>query len=131
MKNNNSSEDLKREMERLGAREFEVVALSMDADRGLAALAVAQAKGVDHPIAYATKLFDSPDWQPSGASRRVATNVHVEKACGVCDGDRFVSVTDDWKVLYGETWAPCAQCNADANTAFWRIDGHKFVSAPR
>ena len=128
---NNSTDDLKREMERLGAREFEIVALSMDPDRGLAALGVANTKGVEHPIAYATKLFDSPDWHPSGAARRLATNVHVEKACKACGGDRFVPVTDDWRVLYGETYAPCAACNADANTTFWRVDGTKFVSVAK
>ena len=109
---------LRSALEKLGAREFEIVALSMDAHRGLAALAVAQSKGVDRPIPYAIKLFDSPDWQPSGEKRRQATNVVVERTCAHCQGDRFVIVTEGPR-MYDESYAPCEKCNASANTERW------------
>ena len=128
---NNPSEDLRGALEKLGAREFEIVALSMDPARGLAALAYAQLKGAENPIPYAIKVFDNPDWQPSGESRRVATNLSVDMKCVHCEGDRFVTVTDDPSVLYGETYAPCVYCNKDANTEFWTADGRKFVSPAR
>jgi len=128
-KNNNHLDDLKREMNRLGAREFEIVALSMDAARGLAALTVAQNKGADNPIAYAIKIFDNPDWNPAGESRRVATNITVDVKCETCDGLRFIAVLDDWSTLYGETYKPCPDCNASLDTGFWRADGSRFVVA--
>ena len=124
------SDQLKSALEKLGAREFEVVALSMDAERGLAALDVAQTKGVHHPVAYAIKLFDSDDWQPSATRRRLVTNAHVEKRCEACEGNLFVVVTDGPN-LYEETYAPCARCNAHTDTSFWRPNGERFVSVPR
>lgn len=128
---NSSTDELRSALEKLGAREFEIVALSMDPARGLAALALAQRKGVERPIPYAIKLFDSADWNPSGEARRLATNQYVEKRCPACGGDRFVAVLDNWKVLYAETYAPCKVCNADANTEFWTVSGEKFESRPR
>ena len=121
--------DLKSALTKLGAREFEMVALSMDAHRGLAALAVAQAKGAEHPVSYAIKLFDSPDWQPSGEKPRHATNVAVEVTCATCHGVRFVSVTDDPTKLYGETYKPCPRCNSTVDAGFWRADGSRFEVA--
>jgi hypothetical protein len=117
-------------MNRLGARDFEIVALSMDAERGLAALAYAQTKGADNPIAYAIKLFDSNEWQPRGENRRLLTNVSVDKRCDHCGGDRFVPV-DAGLGLYEETYAPCVKCNANANTEFWTVRGEKHVTEAR
>jgi hypothetical protein len=102
-----------------GAREFEVVALTMNADRGLAALRYAEQKGAERPIQYAIKLYDSEEWQPSGKTKRQATNLAVDRSCVHCSGDRFVPVTDDPKALYGESYAPCIYCNKDANTSRW------------
>jgi hypothetical protein len=131
--NNNPSSDetLRKELGSLGAREFEVVALTMNSDRGLAALRYAVQRGADHPISYATKLFDNPDWHPSGETRRQATNIAVETKCSHCGGHRFVAVLDDWRVPYGETYAPCKQCNASANTEFWTAHGERRVAVPQ
>lgn len=132
MTNNNSGteEMLRKELSALGAREFEVVALTMDADRGLAALHYATTKGADHPLPYAIKLFDDPDWQPSGEVKRQATNLSVERTCSHCGGDRFVPVTAGLG-LYEETYAPCVKCNANANTEFWTVRGEKHVTVAR
>lgn len=127
--NPSSDESLRSELLRLGAREFEVVALSMDPVRGLAALAVATSRGVDHPISYAIKVFDNPDWHPSGEARRVATNVHADVRCATCGGDRFVFVTDNPHVLYGETVKPCPSCNTSLDAGFWKANGERFVVA--
>lgn len=131
MNTNNSSDGLRSELEKLGAREFEIVALSMDPVRGLAAIEYALAKGAERPIPYAIKMFDNEDWQPSGERARRATNLAVERKCSACGGDRFVAVTHDPSMLYGETYAPCAACNADSSTEFWTVDGRKFESAAR
>lgn len=69
---------LRNALLRLGAREYEVVALTMIPDRGLAALNYATSKGAEHPIAYAIKLFDSDDWNPAGEVARKGTNQHAE-----------------------------------------------------
>lgn len=66
---------LRNALLRLGAREYEVVALTMVPDRGLAALNYAIEKGAEHPIAYAIKLFDSDSWNPSGEVSRKGTNL--------------------------------------------------------
>lgn len=131
MSTKNTSEILGTEMRRLGAREFELVALSMDPARGLAALEYAKAKGAENPIPYAIKMFDNADWHPSGEKARVATNLAVDVRCAACGGDRFVAITDNPSVLYGETYAPCAVCNAKANTEFWTARGERFVSPAR
>lgn len=125
--------DFKQELEKRGAREFQIVALSMDEERGLAAIAEAERRGVEHVVSYAITLFDDPSWSVTGAKPRLAriTNTFADVKCAACGGDRFVPVTDDWRVLYGETYAPCAQCNADTNTTFWRTDGSKFMSVAR
>lgn len=118
MNNNDPQTDLKGALERLGAREYEIVALSMDVHRGLAALAYAEQRGVDHPISYAIKVFDNPDWQPAAEKRRVATNQSVDRTCSHCGGARFVTVTAGLE-LYEDTYAPCKACNASANTKRW------------
>ena len=64
--NTSTEEKLRRELSALGAREFEIVALGIDPDRGLAALRVAVERGVERPVPYAIHLFDAADWQPSG-----------------------------------------------------------------
>jgi len=128
--NNDPTQDLRTALEKLGAREFEHVALSMDPHRGLAAIAYAQQRGVDHPISYAIKIFDNPDWQPASAKKPLHTNQHVEKACPHCGGHRFVLVSDEPE-LYGETYAPCRECNAKSNTTRWLIDGTRLETAPR
>ena len=120
--------DLKRVLEKLGAREFEMVALGMDPSRGLAAIAYAQQRGAENPIAYATKVFDDADWQPRGEKATPILNAVVEVRCDTCAGDRFVFV-DETKFLYGETVKPCPECNADVNAGFWRVDGSRFEVA--
>ena len=122
--------DLRTALQGLGAREFEIVALSMDPHRGLAALATAQTRGVDRPVPYAIKLFDSPDWQPSSEKQRIATNRSVERKCAHCGGDRFVPVTSG-PGLYEETYAPCKVCNAGANTTRYSVDGTRLETAPQ
>jgi hypothetical protein len=132
MSNNNpgTEETLRKELGSLGAREFEMVALTMEPDRGLAALRYATTKGVDHPIPYAIKIFDNPDWQPSGEKRRLATNQSVDITCPHCGGDRFVVATDDPAALYGESYAPCSKCNAQADTTRY-VGQERRVTAPR
>jgi hypothetical protein len=127
--NSNPTQDLKSALQKLGAREFEIAALSLDPHRGLGALALAQAKGVDRPISYAIKLFDSADWQPSGEKRRQVVNASVDVKCAVCAGDRFVAVLDDPTTLYAETYKPCPKCNASVDCSFYRADGSRFVVA--
>ena len=122
-----NEEQLRKELSALGAREFEKVALTLDSDRGLSALHDAQERGAEHPVAYAIKLFDSSEWFPSGEVRRRATNLHVDKACAHCGGDRFVFVKDE-PGPYGEAVAPCKACNAEANVTFWRVDGTRVRS---
>lgn len=131
MSSTNSSEGLRNELVRLGAREFEIVALLMDPARGAAALDVAVSKGASHPIAYAIKVFDNPDWQPSGETRKKAVNVHARPtACQTCDGDRFVvvkmrpAVPGKVSGANFEEYAPCPDCN-DQDASFWRADGTK------
>jgi hypothetical protein len=133
MNNNNPSteETLRKELGALGAREFEVVALTMDPERGLAALHYAQTKGVDYPLSYAIKVFDNPDWFPKGETRRLVTNAHVDRKCDACGGHLFVVVTDDVTALYGETYAPCAACNSSANTVRYSPMGDMLKTAPR
>ena len=118
----NTESILRSALESHGAREFEVVALMMDPHRGLAALNFAVAKGAERPIPYAIAVFDNESWQPAGESRRVSTNQAVETKCAVCGGDRFVPVTAGLG-MYEETYAPCAACNGDCNTSFYRVDG--------
>lgn len=129
MKTSTPANDLRTALGQLGAREFEIVALSMDPHRGLAALSTAQEKGVERPIAYAIKLFDSDDWQPRGEKKTQLVNASVDVRCETCGGDRFVFVDDNPNVLYGETVKPCPSCNASVNAEFWRADGSRFAVA--
>lgn len=119
MMEDNTESILRTALESHGAREFEVVALSMDAHRGLAAFNVAVQRGADNPIQYAIALFDKPDWQPKGETRRVATNQSVERTCAHCGGDRFVPLAESVTELYVEQHAPCKVCNPTANTRRW------------
>jgi hypothetical protein len=118
MNQDNTGLILRTALERLGAREFEIVALTLDEDRGLAALNIAEARGANHPISYAIKLFDDPEWNPAGESRRASTNQSVDRSCHHCGGDRFVIVTAGLD-LYDETYAPCKVCNPKADTKRW------------
>ena len=129
MKTTTPANDLRTALERLGAREFEMVALEMDPHRGLAALAYAQQKGVEHPIAYAIKIFDSPEWQPRGEKKTPIVNASVKVECQTCNGDRFVFVTDNPNLPYGQTVKPCPKCNASVDAGFWRADGSRFEVA--
>lgn len=135
--NDNTPLILRGELEKLGAREFEVVALTMDPGRGLAALKVALERGAEHPLSYAIKLFDNDDWQPSGETKRHATNVSVSVECKTCGGDRFVLVgsrpptISPWMTERGihpqglmtDEMAACFSCNPAADTTFRRFDG--------
>jgi hypothetical protein len=122
-KNNPSTEEtLRKELGALGAREFEVVALTMESERGLAALRHAVEKGANYPISYAIKLFDNEEWQPQGEKRRLVTNASVDRQCERCGNNRFVPV-DSVTALYGETYAPCAACNGSTNASFYRGNG--------
>ena len=143
MKKDNTAEDLRRELQALGAREFEVVALAMDSGRGLSALHYALAQGAEHPIAYTIKVFDNPDWQPSGERPRRATNLNAPATtCATCGGDRFVVVATRpvtasvWMKEHGieppegaveEEWAPCPDCSPQ-DVSFYRHDGSRFVT---
>lgn len=138
MENDSTASVLQSALERLGAREFEIIALSMVPDRGLAALEYAIEKGAEHPIAYAIKLFDSDDWQPSGEVTRRGTNRSAPSTqCRTCGGDRFVVVGSrpvvqtQWMREHGievsgsaahEEYAPCPDCNP-ADASFRRFDG--------
>jgi len=119
------------ELEKRGAREFQIAALGVNEERAMSAIAEAERRGVEHVIPYALTLFDNPDWSSTGAKPRQSSNVHAEVQCQACGGNRFVVVTDDWSQLYGESYAPCRSCNADCNTTFWRVDGARVVSVPR
>lgn len=127
--NNSTDGDLRIRMQKLGARDFEIVALMMDETRGHAALDYAEERA-ENPIPYAIAMFDNPDWQPRAAQRRIATNLVVDKTCQHCGGDRFVVVTDG-PGLYEETYAPCRECNAETNTARWSATGERLVTAPQ
>ncbi len=131
MNNPSSDEQLRRELNSLGAREFEIVALTLDARRGMSALKQARDKGVEHPVAYAIKLFDSETWSPQGEARRLVTNTFADVKCKVCDGHRMVLVSDDPFTPYAETWAPCRVCNAECDTGFYRTDGTRLKALPR
>ena len=143
---NSAGNELRSEMQKLGAREFEIVSLSADPVRGLAALHYAYSKNAENPIPYAIKVYDNADWNPSGEKRRVATNLSVETQCEHCGGDRFVLVStrpveqSGWGRDHNltpspdevyEEYAPCSHCNADANTARWTPDGTRLETAPR
>jgi hypothetical protein len=73
-----TEETLRSELLALGAREYEVAALTMVPQRGLSALRFAQMKGAERPIAYAIAIFDDPDWHPSGEKPRQGVNLHAE-----------------------------------------------------
>ena len=70
-------DELRKELTRLGAREYEIVALTMEPKRGLAALRYALMKGAEHPISYAIKVFDKEEWHPSGEVHRRGVNLSV------------------------------------------------------
>lgn len=129
MKTTTSGNDLRTALSKAGAREYEIVALSMDPNRGLAALAAAHEKNAEHPVAYAIKLFDNPEWQPRGEKKTPIVNAAVQVKCGTCGGDRFVFVTDDPNSLYGETVKPCPTCNANCDAGFWKANGERFEVA--
>jgi len=107
----------KEQLQSKGAREFQIVALSADENRALAAIAEAERRGIEHAVSYAMTLYEDPSWRPTGAKSRAPslTNQAVDVECAHCGGDRFVAVTDGLG-LYEETYAPCAYCNARANT---------------
>lgn len=113
-----------------GAREFEIVALSENPERGLAAIQYAVERGVERPLPYAIAVYDNPDWQPKGAKPRHATNLFAESRCKHCGGNRLVLITDDPKTLYAETYAPCKECNPSANTVYYRVDGTRMATKP-
>ena len=115
-----------------GAREFQIVALSGDEPRALAAVAEAERRGIEHVIAYALTLYDDPSWVPTGAKSRAPalTNQSVDRKCAHCGGDRFVPVTEG-PGLYEETYAPCVHCNAEANTTRYDVYGNVLRTAAR
>jgi hypothetical protein len=124
-------QDFAEQMRSLGAREFQVVALSADEDRAMAAVAEAQRRGVTSVIPYALTLFDDPSWTPKDSRPPQKTNLSVDRKCAHCGGDRFVAVTDDVTQLYGETYAPCKVCNPQTNTARWLVTGERLETQPR
>lgn len=126
----NTATMLRDTLKSYGAREFEIVALGGIPHRGLAAIQAAVTKGAEAPIAYAIALYDNRDWNPKGELRRQAPNQHVERTCDHCGGDRFVVIADDPAKLYGETYAPCKECNAESNTTFYRVDGTRVKALP-
>jgi len=138
-----SAEDFTEQLRKLGAREFQVVALSADPERALAAIEATRSKGhVEHLIAYALTLFDDPEWRPSGERPRRATNLNAPStACATCGGDRFVPVqtrpvtASVWMKEHGieppegaveEEWGPCPECGPK-DVSWWRHDGSKAV----
>lgn len=143
MKTSTPANDLRTALERLGAREFEMVALSMDPHRGLAALAFAQEKGVDRPIPYAISIFDNPEWQPRGEKKTPLVNAAVAVSCAMCGGDRFVVHTTrlpqqtGWMAAKGitpnafpiEEMKPCPSCNSSVDAGFWKANGERFEVA--
>lgn len=118
-----------QELQKRGAREFQVAALAGDENRALAAIAEAERRGIEHVISYAMTLYEDPSWSPTGAKSRVLTNQSVDRACTHCGGDRFVPVTVG-AGLYEETYAPCFHCNSEANTVRWVRDERR-ETAPR
>ena len=136
----NTAITLKSELAKLGAREFEVVALTMDPERGWAALQYAIEREAERPIQYAIAMFDNPNWRPSGETTRRGTNQPApDVACQTCGGDRFVLVSlrkpmqSAWMKERGiepsetemiEEMAACPDCN-QADTSFWRADGSR------
>lgn len=134
--------NLKQELERRGAREFEIVILSEDEERAWLALDAALERGADNLIRYAMSLFEDPAWKPNPGKPRNGTNaVAPVPNCGTCGGDRFVLFStrvpeqSAWMEEKGivpnsdeiEEMAPCPDCNP-ADTSFWRPDGTKFQS---
>lgn len=94
-----TEERLRKELSRVGAREYEVVALTLVPERGLAALEYALKKGADHPVAYAIKLFDDPDWSPSGEKPRKGTNLHVGHSKPLPPPQREANLDEARKIL--------------------------------
>lgn len=99
MKNNTPETDLRTALERHGAREYEIVALTMVPIRGLAALKAAEDKKVEHPIAYAIALFDNPEWYPSGEVHRRGTNQHADAAPPMPPVQRERNLAEARKIL--------------------------------
>lgn len=130
-------EDFSETLRKMGAREFQIVALSVDEERALSAIAEAERRGVSSVIPYALTLFDDPSWSGSTARPKRATNQAVEVTCVTCGGDRFLVHStrspslSSWMAERGiepgsdpiEEMKPCPECNANANTAFFRADG--------
>lgn len=94
-----TDERLRKELEKAGAREYEVVALTLVPERGLAALEYALKKGADHPVAYAIKLFDSEEWSPSGEKPRRGTNLHVGGPSPIPPPRREANLDEARKIL--------------------------------
>lgn len=114
LNNSSSDEVLKNELTRLGAREYEIVALTMNVERGQAALSYALGRGAEHPIAYAIKMFDNADWNPPGAKKATVTNAYAAPSgCSTCGGDRVVLIgtrpSKNPASPY-EDYAPCPDC---------------------
>jgi hypothetical protein len=120
-----------QELQKRGAREFQIAALSADEPRALAAIAETERRGIEHVVAYAMTLFDDPEWVPRGKKAVALTNLSVDRNCPRCGGDRFVPVTDSVTALYGETYAPCAACNGSTNASFYRGNGDLVKVVPR
>jgi hypothetical protein len=65
--------------------------------------------------------------------RKAGFNLHVHVDCQTCSGDRLVvfsTRTDTFNERSAEVeeYAPCPDCNPEANTSFRRYDGRMFRS---
>jgi hypothetical protein len=120
---------LEIDLERLGATEVQRTRLLGDVPRARAALAKASEAGAKNPLSYALAVFNSQAFSPAGAKPRHDTNRSVSVDCQTCGGDRMVvyhtrpNYTTGWMAERGleavgevEEWAPCPDCNAEANT---------------
>jgi hypothetical protein len=95
--NPSSDERLREELLSLGARPFDLIALGSNPERALAALQ--QAQGKEHPVAYARKLYDSPEWKPSQGSKRQGVNLHADEAPPMPPVQRERNLAEARKIL--------------------------------
>lgn len=108
---------LREELDELAATSVQRQKLETDVPKALAAIAKAREVGAKRPLSYAMSVFNSP----TTPSPTQATNRSVAVDCKTCDGDRMVVYSTRTDTYNGhsaevEEYAPCPDCNANANT---------------
>lgn len=118
---------LRADLEELGATSIQRERFETNVTKANAAIAKALDSHARQPITYALAIFNDQGFSPKKPS--ADTNHSVVVDCQTCNGDRMVvfstrpNVTSTWMVERGlaavgvsEEYAPCPDCNANANT---------------